>query len=176
VAPIETVPEALAPDVLTRIVEQLIPFNRFLGVRVIELGPGCARLELPYRPEMIGNPLRPALHGGVLATLLDTTGGAAVWTRVSRDHLLSTIDLRVDYLRPARPEPVIARGRVVRLGNRVGVVELRAAHAGEADRPVAAGTGVYSIRRGTSGSELERWREALRSLDHGAIESRHGRD
>jgi uncharacterized protein (TIGR00369 family) len=165
VAQTAAAPDTLSAEVLTRIVEELIPFNRFLGVRVTELGSGFARLELPYRPEMIGNPLRPALHGGVLATLLDTTGGAAVWTRVSRDDLLSTIDLRVDYLRPARPEPVIAWGRVVRLGNRVGVVELRAAHAGEDDRPVAAGTGVYSIRRGADGSELEPWREALAALD-----------
>ena len=149
---------------ITRIVEELIPFNRFLGLRVRDLGPGLATVELPFRPELIGNPLRPSLHGGAVAMLLDTTGGAAVWTRVSRDDLMSTIDLRVDFLRPARPEPLLAHGRVVRLGNRVGVVELRASHAGDEDRPVAAGTGVYSIRRGVAGSELEPWRAALVSL------------
>ncbi len=146
---------------IRRIVEQLIPFNRYLGLRVCELGEGVASVELPFRPELIGNPLLPSLHGGAIAMLLDTTGGAAVWTRVSRDDLMSTIDLRVDFLRPARAEALVARGRVVRLGNRVGVVELRASHPGEEDRPVAAGTGVYSIRRGVAGSELDVWRAAV---------------
>jgi len=146
---------------ITRIVERLIPFNRHLGLRVRGLSDGTATIELPFRPELIGNPLLPSLHGGTIAMLLDATGGAAVWTRVSRDDLMSTIDLRVDFLRPARPEALVARGRVVRLGNRVGVVELRASHAGEEDRPVAAGTGVYSIRRGAGGAELDGWRAAV---------------
>jgi uncharacterized protein (TIGR00369 family) len=146
---------------ITRIVEELIPFNRHFGLRVHDLGPGLATVELPFRPELIGNPLLPSLHGGAIAMLLDATGGAAVWTRVSRDDLMSTIDLRVDFLRPARPEPLVARGRVVRLGNRVGVVELRASHAGDEDSPVAAGTGVYSIRRGVGGAQLEGWRAAV---------------
>ena len=156
--------DVLEPSVVTRIVEELIPFNRFLGLRVVELAAGSATVELPFRPELIGNPLRPSLHGGAIAMLLDTTGGAAVWTRVSRDDLLSTIDLRVDYLRPARPEPLRATGRVVRLGNLVGVVELRAAHAGGDDHPIAAGTGVYSIRRPQDDADLEPWRAALASL------------
>lgn len=146
---------------ITRIVERLIPFNRHLGLRVCGLAEGAATIELPYRDELIGNPLLPSLHGGAIAMLLDATGGAAVWTRVSRDDLISTIDLRVDFLRPARPEPLVARGRVVRLGNRVGVVELRASHAGEEERPIAAGTGVYSIRRGVGGAQLEGWRAAV---------------
>ncbi len=155
----------LKPRTLTRVIEELIPFNCFLGVRVLELGDGCARLELPFRPEYVGNPLRQALHGGVISMLLDTTGGAAVWTRIHRDDLLSTVDLRVDYLRPASPEPLIARGRVVRLGNRVAVVELRAFHGADDGRPVAAGTSVYSVRRTRAQDDAEPWRRALAALE-----------
>ncbi len=130
--------------------EQLVPFNRFMGLRVLEIDGehGTIRLQVPFRPEYIGNPQVPALHGGVVSMLLDTAGGAAVWSRVDLTGQVSTVDLRVDYLRPGRPEPLIGMGRVVRLGNRVGVAELRAYHPGAEDEPIAAGMGVYNVRRG----------------------------
>jgi uncharacterized protein (TIGR00369 family) len=162
---LETEARTLEPRTLTRILEEFIPFNRFLGVRTLELDDGVARLELPFRPELVGNPLRQALHGGVISMLLDSTGGAAVWTQIRRDDLPSTIDLRVDYLRPARAETLIGQGRVVRLGNRVGVVELRAYHPGDAERPVAAGMGVYSIRRATGRDDAGPWQRTLAELE-----------
>ena len=92
-------------------------FNKFLGLRVIELGDGQATMVAPFREEFIGDPFRPALHGGVISTLLDTTGGLAVFTSLDdiRDRT-STVDLRVDYLRPGRKEDVHARARIVRAG------------------------------------------------------------
>jgi uncharacterized protein (TIGR00369 family) len=141
---------------LTALFDSVIPFNRFLGVRVTDLGDGVAQLELPFRTDFVGNPLLKTLHGGVISMLLDNCGGAAVWTQIGRNDLVSTVDLRVDYLRPGRPETLIGSGRVVRQGNRVGVVELRAFHPGGEDRPVAAGTGVYNIRR-TRGDGNDMW-------------------
>jgi len=162
---LETDARTMDPRILTRILEEFIPFNRFLGVRTLELGDGLARLELPFRPELVGNPLRQALHGGVISMLLDSTGGASVWTQIRRDDLPSTIDLRIDYLRPARAEALIGQGTVVRLGNRVGVVELRAYHPGDEVRPVAAGMGVYSIRRATGKDDAVPWRRVLFELE-----------
>lgn len=133
--------------VIKTIFEEVIPFNRFLGVEVAEVEEGRVRLELPFRDEFIGNPEMPALHGGVVSMLLDTAGGAAVWTRLEPTDRVSTVDLRVDYLRPARAERLAAVGSVVRLGNRVGVAELRAFHPGSDEEPVAAGMGVYNVRR-----------------------------
>ena len=74
---------------------------------------------------------------------------------------LGTIDLRVDYLRPARPEKLVGQGRVVRLGNRVGVVELRAFQPSCGDEPVAAGTGVYNIRRSARSMGGDLWHKLL---------------
>lgn len=127
--------------------EQVIPFNRHLGMTLGHVEPGLVQLHLPFREEFIGNPEVPALHGGVISALLDTAGGAAVWSRIEANDRVSTVDLRVDYLRPGRPLPLIGQGRVVRLGNRVGVAELRAFHPGAEDKPVAAGMGVYNVRR-----------------------------
>jgi uncharacterized protein (TIGR00369 family) len=132
---------------LAKAFEDYIPFNRFLGLRCLEVEDGHARVELPFRPELVGNPEIPALHGGAISATLDTTGGLAVWSKARPDDRVSTIDLRIDYLRPGRADPFIAVAKVVRLGNRVGVAELRAFHPGDEDRPIAAGMGVYSVKR-----------------------------
>jgi uncharacterized protein (TIGR00369 family) len=132
---------------LARLFEQYIPFNRHLGLRCLLIEDGFVRVELPFRQEHVGNPEIPALHGGAISSTLDTTGGLAVWSQARPHDRVSTIDLRVDYLRPGRDQPMIAEARVVRLGNRVGVAELRAFHPDVSDKPIAAGMGVYSLKR-----------------------------
>jgi uncharacterized protein (TIGR00369 family) len=152
--------DELNAEMLAKVFEEYIPFNRFLGLRCLEISESGVRVELPYRPELIGNPEIPALHGGAISSTLDTTGGLAVWSRAQPKDRVSTIDLRVDYLRPGRPENLIAVARVVRLGNRVGVAELRAFHADDEERPVAAGMGVYSVKRENSDSQpVWKWRQ-----------------
>ena len=140
--------------------EQKIPFNRFLGMEVRQFDSGLVQLEVPARKEFVGNPSLPALHGGVISALLDTAGGGAVWSQVEDNEAVSTVDLRVDFLRPGRQEPLVGQGKVVRLGNKVGVAELRAFHPGAEDKPVAAGMGVYNIAQ-LSGAELRAWQELL---------------
>jgi len=141
------IPEEIV-DAVKQFMEQQIPFNQFLGMKVVHLGDGDARMEVPFRDEFIGDPFRPALHGGVISALLDTCGGAAVFTTMKDvGERASTVDLRVDYLRPGRKERLIAEAKVIRAGNKVAVVNLRAYHPGEADKPVATGIGVYNIKR-----------------------------
>jgi len=140
------------PDEIDAAVKQFmedqIPFNKYLGMKVTYLGEGEARFEVAFREEFIGDPFRPALHGGVISSVLDTCGGAAVFTTLSDfEDRASTVDLRIDYLRPGRKETLIAEAHVARAGNRVAVVRLSAYHPGEKDQPIATGTGVYNIRR-----------------------------
>lgn len=123
------------------------PFFCFLGMTFNSVEVGQVEIEIPFRQELIGNPELPALHGGVISALLDTCGGAAVWSQLGKGDRVSTVDLRVDYLRPGRTDTLIGVGHVMRLGNRVGVAELRAYHPGCDDEPVAVGTGVYNVRR-----------------------------
>ena len=133
---------------LIRLTEEFIPFNKFLGMRVASIKKGFARIEIPFRPELIGDPLRPALHGGVVSTLADTAGGMAVWSGVDDERSrVSTIDLRIDYLRPARLETLVAEATVVRLGNRVGVADVRMFNIDAPDDTIATGKGVYNIMK-----------------------------
>jgi uncharacterized protein (TIGR00369 family) len=133
--------------VLRHLVEEYIPFNRFLGVRATSLSVGRVELEIPYREELIGDPLKPALHGGVMSMLADVAGGMAIWSTLEDMSLrLSTIDLRVDYLRPGKLESLVAEGTIVRVGRSVGVADVRLFQRSAPADSVATGKGVYAIK------------------------------
>lgn len=132
---------------LRRAFEQDVAFNAFMGLRVQHLERGRMDAELRYREEFLGDPTRPALHGGVLSMLADTVGGGAVFTLTDPGDRVATIDLRVDYLRPGRAEAIHAQGVVIRVGNRVGVSAITLTHPSTPDAPIAVAKGVYTIRR-----------------------------
>lgn len=133
-------------EILRDIVEKWIPFNKYLGVKGAEIRDGFVRLELPFRDDFIGDPMRRAIHGGVLSTLADTAGGVAVWSKLPDENSrVSTIDLRIDYLRPGKCELIAVEAHVVRQGNRVGVTDMRLFHPSAPDETVATGKGVYNV-------------------------------
>lgn len=139
-------------DLLRQVTEELIPFNKFLGVQVVAMEIGRVELLIPWRPELIGDPMKPAIHGGVISMLADTAGGMAIWGAIENPVTrVSTIDLRVDYLRPGRTEALAAEGVVVRVGRSVGVADVRVFHPTSRDEIVATGKGVYALKtpRGT---------------------------
>ena len=131
---------------LRQVMEELIPFNKFLGVRAVEIDRGRVRIEIPFRPELIGDPIRQAMHGGVISMLADTAGGAAVWSALDEPRArVSTIDMRIDYLRPGRQETLVAEASLVRLGRRVGVTDMRLFHPSAPLDPIATGKAVYNV-------------------------------
>ena len=127
--------------------EERIPFNRHLGIKIDELRKGYARFILAFREEFIGDARRPALHGGVISTLVDTCGGAAVWTYFTREDGISTVDIRVDYLMPGPDGDIFAESKIRRVGNRVAVVQSRVYAANDKETIIAEGRAVYNIRR-----------------------------
>lgn len=138
-----------------RFFEEQVPFNRWMGLRATDIREGELWVTMPFRPEMVGDPLRPALHGGVAAALLDATGGAALFTLLGEQDRASTVDLRVDYLKPGQCRDVLAKAKIIRMGNRMATVEIRAYHEGEEHSPFALGIGVYNIRRGLGPSTTQ---------------------
>lgn len=137
---------------MRRMFEEEVPFNRWLGVRMLTLESGYAMAELPVREELVGHPHRRALHGGVLSALADAVGAIALWTVIGGDDLpLSTIDLRVDYLRPGKLEAIVVEATVLRAGRAVGVVDMKLFHRSAAADLIASARGAYSIRRGGRG-------------------------
>ncbi len=135
-------------DKLKKLMEERIPFNRYLGLKAVWLEHGHAVLRMPYRAELIGDGTRPALHGGTLSALADTCGGAVIFSTLEDRQACSTIDLRIDFLRPAGPEDVMAEGKLVRAGNSVGVAHIRLYQGTEPERrEIATCTAVYNITK-----------------------------
>lgn len=133
-------------DKVTEFMDQ-IPFNRFLGIKNITITEGFARMECPFRPELVGDMTRPALHGGVTSSLIDTCGGAALISKIEPLDRLSTVDLRIDYLRPGLCEDIFVEATILRMGNRVGVSDMVAFQSEGKKAPIAIGRGVYNIIR-----------------------------
>jgi uncharacterized protein (TIGR00369 family) len=130
---------------LKTFMEQHIPFNAFLGMNVCDMKDGEAEMMIQGRPELTGDPFRPALHGGVVSALADTVGGLAVFTLVGRTHVASTIDLRVDYLRPGQVDmDLFARAKVIRVGHRVAVTQT-VVFQEDIDQPIATANAVYNM-------------------------------
>ncbi len=90
---------------LARIVNafERIPHVKLLGMRLAAIEPGKAKAVLPYHNRLIGNPKTGVVHGGVITALLDTLAGIVVMSLVEDDVAIATLDLRIDYLRPAVP-------------------------------------------------------------------------
>jgi uncharacterized protein (TIGR00369 family) len=136
-------------DVLA-IMERDVPFNRHLGIRGESAEKGKGVLILPVRPDFVGDPRRPALHGGVISALIDTAGGVAAWSALEEGESVSTVDLTVDFLEPARLGGELrASAELLRKGNRVCHVRMRVTQDGTL---VAEGRGVYNIHRRRTGS------------------------
>lgn len=135
-----------------RTFEQLIPFNRVLGLKLDSMDPKAPRLRFDMRPELVGNPVRQILHGGVISAVLDVAGGLAIALaslaskpKDTPRHFpnIGTIDLRIDYLRPGRGKYFIATGRVVRLGGRVAVVHMELEN--DTGEQIATGSAAYIV-------------------------------
>ena len=130
---------------LNRQFHQVVPHNRALGLQMIELTDGEARMQLPYSPDLVGNPDTGVLHGGAITSLMDACCGAAVFMKLPAPVPIATLDLRIDYLRPADPgRDVMAHATCYRLTRNVAFVRGVAYHDDEAD-PVAAAAGAFML-------------------------------
>ena len=132
--------------ILKEIFESKVPFNRLLGIQIDSLQKGKVVFSIPFREELIGDPRRPAIHGGVISALMDAAGGAAVWTELDETDLVSTVDLLVDYLLPGGAGKLTAEAIVIRIGNRVAVTQITVLQEGMKD-PIVSGRAVYNISR-----------------------------
>ncbi len=98
------------------------PFMRFLGLEIIRAEKGLVEIRLPYREEFLRHDGSDWLHGGVVSALADIAGDYAVITETASG--VPTIDMRVDYLRPARRGELIALARTLRVGRTVSVADV----------------------------------------------------
>lgn len=141
---------------LTRIFDEMIPFNRVLGLKITSLKADGVTGRIDMRPELIGHYVSNRLHGGVISAGLDATAGIAVLAAIGARHMdetpvqrlhrfgkLGTIDLRIDYLRPATGDHFELHANVLRLGSRVATTRME--FLGADGMLLASGAAAYIV-------------------------------
>jgi uncharacterized protein (TIGR00369 family) len=128
-----------AQNLLTQLTQN-VPYIVHLGL-VFDVSEGILTANLPYKPDLIGNPLVPALHGGVIAAMMELTAmGQVVLASSSSENasqkLPKTIDVSIDYLRTGKPETTFARATITKLGRQIANVEAIAWQSDET-KPIA---------------------------------------
>jgi uncharacterized protein (TIGR00369 family) len=144
----EAGPQPLTPDQIGALIRS-IPYARFLGVES-ELKGDELTLVLPYKEELIGNPMLPALHGGAVGAFMELTAVASLSVRQRQVRLPKTIDITMDYLRSGRPVDTFARAHVTKLGRRIANVTVEAWQYDRAD-PIAALRGHFLVTPAENG-------------------------
>ncbi|MBU2341046.1 MAG: PaaI family thioesterase [Alphaproteobacteria bacterium] len=111
--------------------------NGWLGLAYRDHGEDWAELELPWRDDLLGEDGSEVLASGPIISLMDMASGLAIWTRMGQFRAIATLDLRVDYTRPARTRSsVFGRAQCYRLTRSAAFVR-GIAHDGDAEDPVA---------------------------------------
>ncbi len=136
---------------MKKVMEEHIAFNKHLGLKVESFEPEAPKLGFDMRPELIGNPARQILHGGVISATLDVAGGFAIMLSLAAEMpaiptsfpKMGTVDLRVDYLRPGRGRHFTATARIVRKGSRIAVTHMELHN--DAGELIATGGAAYVI-------------------------------
>lgn len=122
----------------------LTPYMKHLGMEFVEAGEGYAKLRLRYQKE--NSTAADALHGGAVASLIDTTGAMAAWTTAeiaTPRYFGSTVGITVNYLSAVIGEDCYAEGRVLKRGKEVIYNEVRVTN--DAGKLLAQGTVIYRI-------------------------------
>lgn len=114
--------EKLSPAQLTRIKKALgtVPFAKLLGLELEDVGHGTATLAFIVRTELMQNQGR--VHGGAIASLIDSATAFAILTLLEPEEGVTTVDLTISYLRPVTAGRARAVAKVVRGGRRLFVV------------------------------------------------------
>ncbi len=122
-----------------------IPHNKALGIAILEITRERTVFRLPYDEKLVGNPDTGVLHGGPITALLDGASGAAVFAALTAWVPIATLDLRIDYLRPAEPHrDVLATATCYRMTKNVAFTRAVAYHDDPAD-PIASAVGTFMV-------------------------------
>ncbi|WP_254062821.1 PaaI family thioesterase [Caulobacter sp. S45] len=123
------------------------PQAKALKLELVSVSPSEAIIKLPYRLELVGEPDSGILAGGAVTTLLDHVCGQAVWAALDEFMSIVTLDLRIDYTRPAKPGlDLFAHAHCYKLTRSVAFVRAAAYETDRSD-PVSTAQAAFMLTR-----------------------------
>lgn len=124
---------------------QTIPHASALGMDLTQIGDGEAEICMPYSEQLVGDPKTGVIHGGAVSAVMDTCCGAAVMSHPEAPAGTATIDLRIDYMRPATPgQSIRTQAQCYRVTRSVAFVRATA-YDDDSENPVATATGAFTV-------------------------------
>ncbi|WP_421859856.1 PaaI family thioesterase [Oceanicaulis sp.] len=134
-------------DTLAGLLVDGSPHAMALGLKLVSVSPGEAVIRAPYEEASIGDPDTGVMHGGVVTALLDHACGTAAFAGLGGDQAVATLDLRLDYMRPAKPgHDVIAVAKTIKVSGLIAFVSAFA-HDGDTDDPVATAHAAFMVSK-----------------------------
>lgn len=128
---------------------QALPHCRALNMELVEIGDGEAVMTMPYNENLVGDPATGVIHGGAVSSLMDSCGGTAVMVHPEGPAMTATLDLRIDYMRPATPgQTITARATCFHITRTVAFVRAVATDD-DTEHPVATAAGAFTVQKGT---------------------------
>jgi len=128
--------------------EYASPYNRELGLQPHSVRPDWCVLKVEYAHKLVGDPNTRVLHGGVITALLDAAFGFSIFVKMSQLRLMATLDLRIDYLKPATPDKAVLGGAVCyKVTADLAFVRGCAYHE-SVDDPIATAVGIFMFTDG----------------------------
>ena len=133
-----------------------VPFHKLLGLKIQSMDHDRVQVSFSMRDQLVGHYTRGMVHGGVISSVIDVTGGLVAFmgaqekmedkslkAKIEKFGRVTTIDLRVDFLRPGLGSVFTATAFPLRLGNKVAVSRIELTN--EKDELIAVGTGSYTV-------------------------------
>ncbi len=134
-------------QLLERITDGMIPMHNLLGIELYEIKDGFVAFKLPFNKKLIGDFVNKRIHGGIISAVMDAVGGAVgILNFKTVGDQLSTINIQVNYLLPAKEKDMIFEAKSIKNGSRVIFTEMKAYHIDEVDKLIATGSAAYSFK------------------------------
>ena len=141
---------------ISEMFNEKVPFHKLLGLTIQSMDRDRVQVKFSMRDELVGHYTRGMVHGGVISSIIDVTGGLAAFmdvqekmadkglqAKIEKFGRVTTIDLRVDFLRPGLGSVFTASAFSLRSGSKVAVTRIE--FKNEKDELIAVGTGSYTV-------------------------------
>ncbi len=134
-------------ELLKQVIEDIMPVNKLLGMKIEKLEEGSAAVCVPFQDIFVGDFRRGLWHGGILASIADSTGGLVALSLAFEQDQVNTVDMRIDYLHgAAQGEAVYGVAELIKSGKRIILADVKLFQKHQED-PVAVARCAYSILR-----------------------------